>query len=68
MNTKQLQHLQGDTVLHKGIVYTIIRIMEEPQRLALSNRGDKPEKRKSIPFDHTHLKESKDGSTKWVLE
>lgn len=67
-----MRELQGDTVLavegKEEMLLTIIRVMDEPQRLMLSNREVKPPNRESFPLDQeiaNQFKPSKDARAKW---
>lgn len=67
-----MRDLQGDIVLaHQGkeeMLLTVVRVMEDPQHLLLSNRAQKPHERESFPLTQdiaNEFKPSKDPRAKW---
>jgi len=67
-----MRELQGDVVLvidgKEEMLLTIVRVMEEPQHLVLSNRESKPQDRESFPLSQENadkFKPSKDPRAKW---
>lgn len=67
-----MRELQGDVVIARQgkeeMLLTIVRVMEDPQHLIMSNRQAKPAERESFPLTQdiaNEFKPSKDPRGKW---